>query len=251
MQRLRCYSSQLTPNRFSSVEHSKPLPIVHIDKGTFYRRYPVHKTQENPSNRSLFPGLKFSIPSCPLTKEHWAIIGPSLSGKTTFLEILRGQHICVPPIARSFPFLSSPDTEREGRRHRNPAFAIQYVGFAGEGGGVHQQGTRGAYLSARYESHREYTDFTVLDYLQGTTKINSLEDAPANAQRENDANLEKAINDFNLKALVSMPMGNLSNGQMRRARIARALMSRPDVLLLDEPFSKLDLSWPYNTSSDY
>ena len=239
MQRLRFYSSSLTPNRFSGVELLNQLPIVYIDKGTFYRRYPVvHETQENSSNHSLFPGLKFSIASCPKSKEHWAVIGPSLSGKTTFLEILRGQHICVPPIARSFPFLSSPGIGEKGRRHRSPASAIQYVGFAGERGGMHHQGTRGAYLSARYESHREDTDFTVLDYLQGTTRINSLEDARVDAERENDANLEKVIKDFNLGALVTMPMGNLSNGQMRRARIAKALIGRPDLLLLDEPFSK-------------
>lgn len=239
MQRLRYYSSRLTPNRFSGVKHSDQLPIVRIDKGTFYRRYPVHKSQGNSSNHSLFSDLTFSIPSSPLTKEHWAVIGPSSSGKTTFLEILRGQHICVPPTARSFPFLSSPDLGQKGRRHRSPASAIQYVGFAGEGGGKHHQGTRGAYLSARYESHREDTDFTVLDYLRGTTKINALEDAP----RKNDANLEKAIRDFNLGALVAMPMGNLSNGQTRRARIAKALIGRPDFLLLDEPFSKSDESY--------
>lgn len=237
MQRLRYYSSRLTPDRYSGVEHSNKLPIVQIDKGAFYRRYPVHETQENSSNRSIFPGLTFSIPSCSIRQERWAIIGPSLSGKTTFLEILRGQHICVPPIARSFPFLSSPDIVRQGRPFRSLASAIQYVGFAGEGGGMHHQGTRGAYLSARYESHREDTDFTVLDYLQGTTKLNSLEDARADAERANDTNLEKVIDDFNLGALATMPMGNLSNGQMRRARIAKALLGRPDILLLDEPFS--------------
>lgn len=242
MQRLRYYSSRLAPNRFSGVEHSNQPPVVHIDKGTFYRRYPVHNTQEDSLNRSLFPNLTFSIPSCPLTKEHWAIIGPSLSGKTTFLEILRGQHICIPPVARSFPFLSSPDSGQKKRRHGSPASAIQYVGFAGERGGMHHQGTRGAYLSARYESHREDTDFTVLDYLRGTTKVNALENDKANAESENDANIEKAIKDFNLGALATMPMGNLSNGQMRRARIAKALIGRPDVLLLDEPFSKSNVS---------
>ena len=35
-----------------------------------------------------------------------------------------------------------------------------------------------------------------------------------------------------------MPVGNLSNGQTRRARIAKALLGKPEVLMLDEPFSR-------------
>lgn len=231
-----CFHSSWSKTRLSPsvIEHSKKLPIVQINNGTFYRRYPVREGQESPSNPPLFPGLNFSIPSFSARPEHWAVIGPSVSGKTTFLEILRGQHLCLPPTARSFPFLSSLDIGHAEHRFRSPASAIQYVGFAGEGGGMNRQGTRGAYLSARYESHREDTDFSVMDYLQGNITLNSLGDVSVNDSDK----LEQVIKDFNLDALVKMPMGNLSNGQTRRARIAKALLGSPDVLLLDEPFSK-------------
>lgn len=53
----------------------------------------------------------------------------------------------------------------------------------------------------------------------------------------NESALERSIKDLGLEDLVDMPVGNLSNGQMRRARIAKALLSNPEVLLLDEPFS--------------
>lgn len=241
MERFRYYSSRLTSNLSAGVVgRFENRSIVQIENGTFYRRYPAHESPKESSD-SLFPGLSFSISSSQ-RQEHWAIIGPSSSGKTTFLEILRGQHLCVPPLARSFPALSLPKTGQREVRYRSPASAIQYVGFAGEGGGMHNQGTRGAFLSARYESHRESTDFSVLDYLQGNTKLNALEDAQFNIEERNDKTLDEVVENFNLKSLITMPMNNLSNGQTRRARIAKALLHKPDLLLLDEPFSKQELS---------
>ena len=188
-------------------------------------------------NPPLFPDLTFSLPSFPSESQHWAVLGLSNAGKTTLFEVLRGQHLCFPPNARSYPFLSSPDIGLKDPRLKNSNRAIQYVGFSGEGGGVGRSGTRGAYLSARYESRREDTDFSVMNYLKGNTELNPSEGNEEIAADEDW--LKEVVKDLRLEALVNMPMGNLSNGQTRRARIAKAILGKPELLLLDEPFSRL------------
>lgn len=47
-----------------------------------------------------------------------------------------------------------------------------------------------------------------------------------------------------LKSLLDLPMIALSNGQTRRARILKAILSKPELLLLDEPLSQSSV-WLY------
>ena len=214
-------------------------PIIKIENATFYRQHPSSSTDHAAApNPPLFPGLSFSLPSFPSKPQYWSILGPSNSGKTTFLEVLRGQHLCFPPGARSYPYLSSDEIAAKDHRLRVPGRAIQYVGFSGERGGLGGPGTRGAYLSARYESRREETDFILLDFLKGHTELNAAEEPEG--LHHDDTLLQRVIKDLRLEDLVHMPVGNLSNGQTRRARIAKALLNRPEVLLLDEPFSEFE-----------
>ncbi|EXJ84678.1 hypothetical protein A1O3_05348 [Capronia epimyces CBS 606.96] len=224
--------------------------LVQIRNGTFYKEHPSANgdhshshSSASPSNPPLFPNLTFELPATvqhedqPVQRrdQHWAVV--SATDGTTFLEILRGSYLCFPPSARSFPYLASEEIERKDHRLRVPSRAIQYVGF-NSGKGQVSSGIRGAYLSARYESRREETDWSVLQYLRGETELNPTKD-PAE-KHVDEPLLHKVISDLRLQKLIDMPVSNLSNGQTRRARIAKALLGKPELLLLDEPFMGLD-----------
>jgi ABC-type Mn2+/Zn2+ transport system ATPase subunit len=55
--------------------------------------------------------------------------------------------------------------------------------------------------------------------------------------------LEELIDKLRLKHLLDLPLVALSNGQTRRARIVKALLEQPDILLLDEPLSAFGSSF--------
>ena len=222
-----------------SRRNQKGLPIVHIEDGTFYRQYPSEDSGSHTKRQdaAIFPHLDISLPANDHVSEerqYWSILSSSSLARTTFLQVLHGDYICVPPQSRTFPYLLSPAVTNA--KSRITSNAIKYVGFDAERGGIGGTALKGAYLSARYESRKEESDWSLLDYLTGNTELN-----PSETKEGVDGELlDKVIKDLRLTKLLDTPVSNLSNGQTRRARIAKSLMGKPELLLLDGPFMGLD-----------
>ena len=144
--------------------------------------------------------------------ECWAIVGPTGSGKTTFLQALAGQLPASPgSLTRRVPAEFVSFKEESSRFSYSGYFYQQrYQATMGD----KPEGEDPAYHSIP----------TVRNFLQYT-------ESPEN---------NVLIKRLGLEPLLDRSFLKLSNGQTRKARIGKALLRHPAVLLLDNPFVGLD-----------
>lgn len=129
------------------------------------------------------------------------------------------------PPAGLFPFLSAPASSPGSGPWRDPSACISVVSFTHR-----QRSSGGAFYdyTARYGAVREEDRITL--------RQNMFPETGEKSELSSDV-FNKLSERLGLQALLDLPLVALSNGQTRRARILKALLSKPELLLLDEPLS--------------
>jgi len=150
--------------------------------------------------------------------ERWLLSGPNGSGKTVLLKLLRGDLWPTPTGGERRQY------HLAGEWHDQPLLARECVAYLGPE------------RQDRYERHG--IDLRVAEVVAtGFTGDDLLLEPPTAAQwRE----VRRALCDVGLAGLWDRRFLTLSHGQRRRVLLARALVGRPDVLLLDEVLNGLD-----------
>jgi molybdate transport system ATP-binding protein len=144
--------------------------------------------------------------------EHWAILGPNGAGKSTFLRLIRGD-IWPSPI--------------EGGE--------RWYGFGGEQTqspiGIRQ---KIALVSAEQQTRYMRTDWLMPVWkvvLTGLTDSDLIYHHPTPVQL---AAVDAILAELGISDLRELEFQKLSQGQLRKALIARALVRKPPVLICDE-----------------
>jgi len=148
--------------------------------------------------------------------EHWAFVGANGSGKSTLLRVIRGQQWIDPDGGeRTYSFDGAA---------RGAMTAAAHIGFVAP-----EQQERYARLDLPIDGRNVIASgFDDTLYVHGVLS----------AQRR--AAVEAIIEQLDIGAFAHRRVRSLSFGQLRRLLIARALVRRPPILVLDEFTNGLD-----------
>ncbi|MFQ5772509.1 MAG: ATP-binding cassette domain-containing protein, partial [bacterium] len=159
------------------------------------------------------------------SNEHWAILGPNGSGKSTFAKSLFGE---VPVVRGKIIYHFS------GKEKNSPISISQAIGYVSSE--LHRD------IIERENLEDSFRDFS--GKIDEVTRVKNVIAGGILKDATDMALLEKRLNNITKKmgieSLLERDIKSLSIGEMNIALIVKALIKRPKLLILDEPFDGLD-----------
>jgi molybdate transport system ATP-binding protein len=117
---------------------------------------------------------------------------------------------------------------------------IAYVAFDSQ---IEDTGCAGLYHQARWNSGVDHGALSVSDYLSAQ-RVNGLNPYEVVGGRADPpafrAYREKVVEFLGIGPLLGRSLSQVSNGERRKVTLARGLLKRPSLLVLDNPFTGLD-----------
>jgi iron complex transport system ATP-binding protein len=160
--------------------------------------------------RNIVDGIDWTVDA----DQRWVVLGPNGAGKTTVLQLAAA---LIHPTAGSVTVLD----ERLGR---TDVFDLRpRIGFASSA-----------------VAGRVPHDETVLDVVL-TAAYSVLGRWREEYETIDERRARRVLGEWGLADLADRTFGTLSDGEQKRVQIARAVMTDPELLLLDEPTASLDL----------
>ena len=172
-------------------------------------------------DHTVLDGISFSL----LPNEHLAILGDSESGKTTLANVLAGK--------LNFEGKVLINSDNITETHTRIKMVEQRYSFK------NLSGLNDFYYQQRFNSYDANDAPTVYEELLKASSPNSKPTCLPDRQANNiDFNLEV----LGISHLKNSPLIQLSSGEHKRFQLAKALLNPPQVLLLDSPYTGLDIS---------